>query len=279
VVYAIGAYSGSTMVPGNIQLAKDFCAVQQTEVVVHSPDKPVVLVLSNYTAMIWRIRRTPQTKIAAVIAGGYHAHGVIGIDKDVPLLLASHEKPGPFEYFSIHGAEPELFETNGLVRSLTGREIEHFYFQSVDDIYHIGTVAPVDAKLIYSADRKIEDYVYKPAPDAPLEGSAGLKKLMDDGKLRKASDADIRAWVDAASKKYNRFNPTLRISHHMEPRDTFVVLGSLVLPDGLYGSNSRNFIIPQGTPMPTGPAGHNTFYLMDGPRKRQGSLERDQPLP
>jgi hypothetical protein len=48
---------------------------------------------------------------------------------------------------------------------------------------------------------------------------------------------------------------------------TFVVLKPLMLPDGMYGAHSAAFIIPQGVPAPTGPAGHNEFYRMDGTKE------------
>ena len=52
---------------------------------------------------------------------------------------------------------------------------------------------------------------------------------------------------------------------------TYVVLGKVELPNGLFGANSRDFIIPKDVPFPAGQKCHNSFYMMDGTAKGPGA--------
>lgn len=55
--------------------------------------KPVVLVLSGYEPIEWRIKLHPSARVRAVLATGYHAQSVVGLPQDIPLVNA-HEEDG-----------------------------------------------------------------------------------------------------------------------------------------------------------------------------------------
>ncbi len=57
----------------------------QMDVMVNSPNKPVVLILGASRATIWNISRTAETKILAVLAGGNNRQAVAGLETNIPL--------------------------------------------------------------------------------------------------------------------------------------------------------------------------------------------------
>ncbi len=257
-VYAIGTYSGT--LPLDIQLDDSGNKVTQVDVLVNKTDKPVVLVLTAYDPVVWRVGRTENTKIAGVLVSGYHGQALIGIGKDTPHAISSYEEMGDFPYFYASRASNQLLKMNNTVKQLVGREIDHFDNKPTDGVFCIGD-RPKVADVVYSKDLKIDGYI---KPDRPLAGQSALDKLVQQKKLRLATKADIAAWVTKASKKYQRFNPNLRVETDMHVGRTYVVLNKLTLPDGLYGGHSRDFIIPDEVPLPAGPRCHNSFYKMDG---------------
>ena len=268
VVHAVGTYRGPTDLP-DVQLDQSGNRVGRAEVVVNVPEKPVVLVLTAYDPTVWRVGRTPQTKIAGVIVSGYHAQALVGVDKNTPHAISTYENKGNFRYFYAYKASPELLRMNDTVKRLVGREIERFVNRPVRGVFYVGDPPPEGAPVSHSDDLRVENFVDKKQRPA---GQKGLEQLVQQGALRAATPADIEAWVDKASEKYKRFNPDLRLEdHRMRVGRTFVVLKELTLPDGLFGAHSRAFIVPDGIPIPGGPAGHNEFYLMDGTSKGPGS--------
>lgn len=264
-VYAIGTYKGT--LPLDIQLDDSGHTVTQVDVLVNKTDKPVVLVLTAYDPVVWRVGRTKNTKIAGVLVSGYHGQALIGIDKNTPHAISSHEEKGDFPYFYASRASRRLSQMNGTVKQLVGREIDQFDNKPTNGVFYIGN-RPNVANVIFSKDLKIDGYI---KPDRPLAGQPALAKLVQQKKLRLATKADIAAWVTKVSEKYQRFNPKIRFETHMQVGRTYVVLGKLTLPDGLYGGHSRDFIIPDEVPFPSGPRCHNSFYKMDGTSIGPGS--------
>jgi hypothetical protein len=266
VVHAVGTYAGKAKLD-DVALDDSAHEVRQAEVVVNLPGKPVVLVLTAYDPTVWRIGVAPMTEIAAVFVSGVHGQAVIGVPNELPVVISAHKQRGPFAPFYAYGASRQLLAMNEAVAKLVGREIDRFEFKAKDGVFLVGEPLLEGEKPLYSDDRKVTSVA---KPGEPPAGDKGLEQLVKDGLLRPATDADIEAWVAKASEKYARFNPELRVGHHMRVGDTYVVLKELKLPDGLYGAHSRSFIVPDGTPFPGGPKCHNSFYLMDGTAKGPG---------
>ncbi len=64
----------------------------QIDVVINSPDQPVILYLSTFHRMHWNFRWTPGTKIvAALLAGGDVT--AVGLPDDVPVVYADFKHP------------------------------------------------------------------------------------------------------------------------------------------------------------------------------------------
>jgi hypothetical protein len=263
VVHAVGTYSGPTDVK-DVELDTSGQRVGRAEVIVNVPDRPVVLVLTAYDPTVWHVGRTKETTIAGVIVSGYHAQALIGISKDTPCAMSTYTKKAAFPYFYAYKESRELESMKGAVMALVGRKIEDFQNQPIDGVFHVGD-PPKDVKgVVYSDELKIEDYA-RPAAEvaAAPSGQNGIEKLVKDGKLRPATQADIDAWVEAR-KKNKKLVPGPHVTTPIRLERTYVVLKQITLPDGLFGAHSRSFIIPDGVPLPDGPRAHNTFHLMDG---------------
>lgn len=68
-VFAAGAYAGRST---GFQIDQSGHEATQIDVAVHSPGKPVVLMLGAYEPNIWNIGWSEGTRILAVLASGYH---------------------------------------------------------------------------------------------------------------------------------------------------------------------------------------------------------------
>lgn len=102
--------------------------------VVVRVDKPgdVALVLSAYEAVTWRIEAGPQTRIAGVLAIGYHPGEVEGVARGTPVKVL-HQKTqvdapsscAPFyDYVSGYEGGPNAILFDRKVEALTGRTLD-----------------------------------------------------------------------------------------------------------------------------------------------------------
>ncbi|MEN1681882.1 MAG: hypothetical protein AAGJ46_20060 [Planctomycetota bacterium] len=251
-VQAIGVYEGGL-----------------TSVVVNKPGQSVVLILTAYESAVWRVGRTAETNIAGVLVSGYHSQTLIGAPKETPSKISSYEKKGDFPYFLAYKASPRLLAMNDTVLSLVGREIDHFQNEPEDHVFYVGDRPARKDAVIYSDEPRVQGVA---ETGKTASGLKALRALVEAGRLRPATSDDIAAWVDKASDKYRRFNPRLRVETPMKVGRTYVVLDTVTLPDGLFGRNSRAFIVPDRAPLPSGPLCHNRFYKMEGTATGPGAL-------
>jgi hypothetical protein len=257
-VHAVATYAGVKKV--DVQLGRSGHEVREAEVVVNVPDAPVVLVLMAYDPVVWKVRRTQASRIAAVVIGSYHTQALLGIPKATPVLYAGYEEKTRCEYFYAYKASDELDRADARIRELVGRGIDHLVTKRTGDSFVVGkTEGLAGATLVSSTEVALDDFVDK---NAFPTGQKGIDLLVKQGKLRPATREDIERWIDKASEKYSRFGRDLRARHRMRVGDTYVVLGPVDLPEGLFGAHSRSFIVPDGTSAPGGSAGHNSFYYM-----------------
>ncbi len=90
-------------------------------------------------------------------------------------------------------------------------------------------------------------------------GRWALDRLVSQGKLRHATQADIEAWRNGGRNTLNRLPAG---SGLLEVGRTYVVLGKVTLPRGLIGSATVNFIVPSKASVPKGEGGRNRFFSM-----------------
>jgi hypothetical protein len=266
-VYAAGGYSGRKT---TYQIDQSGHEATQIDVAVNSPDKPVVLILGAYEPTIWNIGWTKNTKILAVLASGYHRQVVAGLSTKTPLLISSYDNKGPCGYFYI--TEEKLGALNPIARKLFGRPVDMVYPAKNGNVV-IGQDLTGRTKLLTSAEAPPDSY-HDTA--APLAGPAGLQDAVKKGLLRKATASDAKAWSKAVeSSAPKRDVPPIAgggapRSAKIDLYNAYVVLKPFTYPAGLYGAHSAVFLIPKGTPKPTGNRGHSAVYdfntlVCDGP--------------
>ena len=257
-VYAVGTYSG--LQPNDAQLGKSGNAVKENKVIVNTPERPIILVLMAYDPVVWKVKRTAQSNILAVIVGGYHTQALLGLPKSIPTLFATYKEKGDCNAFYAYKAGKSLDQAVARIKEITGRELDHLLTKPTHGKYIVGDEEAVDlTNLIVSEERKIEDYTEKPPFPS---GQRGLDQLVRQNAIRPATHYDIEQWVEKASKEYQKFNKELKVGHRMVVGRTYVILRDVQLPNGLFGGNSVAFLIPPGIPMPRGSKGHNAFYLV-----------------
>lgn len=256
-VFAAGAYSGRKL---SYQIDQSGHEGTQIDVDVNHPDKPVVLMLGAYEPTIWNIGWSKETKVLAVLVGGYHRQAVAGLDKSIPLLVSSYDNKGACGHFYV---TPEnLAPLNPLSRRVFGRPVDMVYPATGGKV-GIGRPMPARAALIRSVDITPESFFNK---NAPIAGPAGLEDAVRKGLLRKATAADANAWAEAISQSSPK-RDIPPVAGQGAPKSSkpptynaYVVLKSFTYPAGLYGGNAATFLIPKGVPKPGGDPGHSGVY-------------------
>ncbi|HZX30251.1 MAG TPA: hypothetical protein VFF03_02770 [Rhodocyclaceae bacterium] len=256
-VFAAGAYSGRKI---PFQIDQSGHEGTQIDVVVNSPDKPVVLMLGAYEPTVWNISWSPNTKILAVLASGYHRQAVAGLGRGVPQLNSSYDNRGPCGYFYV--TQDNLGPLNPLARRLFGRPVDMVFPAQQGQVLIGGPIA-AGSRLLTSTEVTPESFYDK---SAPLAGPAGVEDAVRKGLLRKATAADAEAWSDAvlANSPQRDIPPVAGQGTPKPPKphlyNAYVVLKPFTYPSGLYGAHSATFLIPKGVPKPQGNPGHSAVY-------------------
>ena len=258
-LHAVGTYSADVNVPG-VQLDDSGHEVTQAEVVVNDPSAPVILVLTAYDPVVWRVGIAEGTELAGVIVSGYHGQALIGIPAETPHQISTYVNPGGFEYLLAFEASEELLDMNERLNLAAEKSLDSATFGTVDGIFHVGDPLENGLNVRYSDDLTLESYL---DPDRPLAGKRGLDQLVSDGKLRPATVADINAWIDKESEPFQSFAPGIRVRSRLRPDNTYVVLDDMVIPNGLFGAHRVTFLVPNDIPIPEGDPGHSDILRID----------------
>ncbi len=157
-VYASGGYSGR-----QTDLLIDTTGHRATryDIAVNSPGRPVALILGSYERALWNIGWTEGTKIAAVLATGYHNQVVAGLPKGTPILISTYENRGPCGYAYV--AETELLKLNPLSRKVFAKTVDMVYLAK-DGKAAVGDPLPPGAHLVTSAATSPESLIVKAKP-------------------------------------------------------------------------------------------------------------------
>jgi len=256
-VFAAGAYSGRRIA---FQIDQSGHEGTQIDVAVNSPGKPVVLMLGAYEQTIWNIGWSPQTRIAAVLVGGYHRQAVAGLEPGTPLLVSSYDNKGPCGYFYV--TPDNLAPLNPLSKRVFGRGVDMVFPASNGKVV-IGEPLAAGTALVTSGAITPESFHDR---TAPIAGPAGLEDAVRKSLLRKATAADAEAWSEAVLQNAPQRDlpPVAGLGVPRPPKpglfNAYVVLKPFTYPAGLYGGNSATFLIPKGVPKPQGNSGHSSVY-------------------
>ena len=256
-VFAAGGYSGQRL---KIQIDQSGHFATRMNVVVNHEKKPVILILGAYEPTIWNISRTKETQLTAVLIMGYHRQVAVGLEKNLPLLISTHDNQGACGEF--HVAENQLQYLNPISQTLFHRNVD-MVFLSENGKITVGDALPKDAETVRSGDITLESFCEK---ESVLSGLPALDAAVEQGLLKKATQDDVRDWVDAVAKSGIRKNlpPVSGKTRALIPRPhlhhAYVVLKPFTYPSGLFGANAATFFIPKGTAKPHGHPGHSTVY-------------------
>ena len=257
-VYATGWYGGR---PLDVQLKQGGGPATQFDIVVNSPQKPVVLILGAYKASIWNIGWTKGTHIVAVLATGYHRQAVAGLPKETPMLISTHENRGPCGYLYV--SEKKLSELNPLSQRVFNKPVDMVYYAKAGKAV-VGQPISQGEQLFTSSDTPLESFV---DTTLPRPGDAGLSDALAQGLIRPVTRQDLEAWAQRKAELAPKDTvPPVADGDSREafmPRNVhngFVILKKFHVPPGLYGGHSATFFLLEGVPYPEGELGHSTLY-------------------
>ena len=258
-IVAVGTYQGGLLLDGQV----DRKGHEIRSVALHASPKgrPLFLVLSAYDPVVWDLRGVPKQRLRAVHVSGYHVQSVRGAG-DRPVQITTYpttDSACGSSYTYAYRGGPKLERLDRSIRRLAGRGIDRF----TGDYAH---------KRVALDGPSVRPRPPLPPPprtrvltgrqgSAPGEGEAGLRALLAQGAIRKATHADVAALNRALTRR----SPT----GHLAPvraavylSDAYVILRPITVPTDMHGAHSAYFLIPGGVPMPSDPGSHNSYWVI-----------------
>lgn len=275
-VYALASYESSN--PINVVIDEKGNRNGSNDVIVNAKNKPVILVLSAYEPVAWKIKQTAGTKIAGVILGGYYKQAILGIPKSVPILnYSSNQNTCGNLYLSdrIDGNQLAAFDK---IKNAAGKKPDSFKYQYNGGPFFVGQPVGGNDKLISSDDYKLSDYqvdLDAVSGNIPqnVRTSTNWKEdatvyLVSNNYLRQATALDIKAWEDKAKepyiKKMGDAARQMQIEHEMGVGFTYIVQKTFSIPDDFCYGHYINFLIPPGINPPENKQNCGFFFMKDG---------------
>lgn len=256
---AVHVARGSSGKRVDYQIDKSNIQATQIDVSVNSPKLPVVLMLSANEPNIWNISWIQGTNILAVLASGYYRPAVAGLPKQIPVFLISTKYQEACNEINVDFKRPEQVQMLAI----------RFLKRGVDEVHLVEngavTIGSADfppSQLLTSADTPPASFFDM---SAPRVGGAGIQDAIEQGFLRKITEVDIAPWLDIIDLEAPPNKLRLASDQNIENLlkysidSGYVVVGAFVFPAGLYGGNSKTFLIPKGVPFPSGNRGHSTI--------------------
>lgn len=241
VVYLAGGYSGQ---PLPYQIDNSGHMATQMNIVANSPSKPVVLMLGAYEPTIWNVHWTEGTDIVGVLASGFHRQAIAGLPEDTPLMISTSRNDNKCGYFYPQSQRYDFI--NSLSEKLFGQTVEKT-FGSRGSLTVVGEpFEDEDDSVVLSSIDTLVNSFYDPS--LPLAGEAALEEALLKGVIRKATEADAKAWLEAQQKlapEQNSYLPSIGSGYP----DAYVVLSDFTYPEGVHG---KRFFVPEGVPLPKG---------------------------
>jgi uncharacterized protein YecT (DUF1311 family) len=247
--YVIFAAGGSGFRRLNFEIDESNFAVNQIDVAVHYPSKPVVLMLGMNSPTIWNISWSLNTRIAGVLVGGFHRQLIAGLDPAVPTLDISYQKNSPCGYFSILKSISDLEHLNQVSRHVFGRVVDRVHFTDHRGSVVVGEPLSADIGLLTSSATPPESFFDKTRECA---GPNAIEDAVKKGWVRQATSDDIETYVKAwRASNADRDVPQVRGRENMLPdrpdiSDTYVLLRPFRFPCGWGRYQAPRLIIPKG---------------------------------
>jgi len=279
----LGVYDG--VLQPNVTVAGQDGTTQLTVVDIEPGDKPLYLMLTSYSAMIWQFQGATDRIAHAVVVRGYisgqkpelAAAGIIGLDAGKVTFLPRGSCGHSF--FKTESEEAQLMSR--VIARVTGRVPDTLF-----GIYSAKSIAmPSGTSSAKEGDKDLiivpgggDDLVVigKNKNTRIIQGESGMSLAAHEDWLAKESNL---ATVDPAKVVAPGKVETYEILPHQYGLRQLVQEGKLErtefgyrilqpvarFPSGLSGGHRVTFILPEGTPMPGGDAGHSNIVLEKKP--------------
>lgn len=233
----------------------------RVDVTVAYTSLPVVLILSNFMPIQWRVGQTARAKLAGVVLVGMYPAKVIGLPNTVPVIKATLEggdcanetgffRDGP-EFDGLEQRDRSQVAADALSQRLFQKPALGVTYEYAASRLVVGDErdAPATVKPFYSSDR---GDVFKRDPDLLLPMELGLDQLRSKGDVRRATEAEVEAWKTA--QRAGLLHGSL-----FGVNRAYVLLRETEIPDGL---SAVDFLLPDGVPFPRGSAGSSVFVCV-----------------
>lgn len=224
------------------------------DVVVTATDKPVVLVLTAYEPVLWKVGRVPTAIIAGVLVSGNFNQEVVGIPDNIPVKYISQESPKNCPYFHNHNMGAGIETMNKRVYDLVGRGIDRFYTAEIPEgPFYVGLRGPVGSdNVIY--DNRAE---WIPIVNDEYNDEKYLNDLIERGIVSRADSKEIEQWEVKASRRAN-----VTRSSFMTPGETLLIRRKVIFPEDR--KERYSFLVKPGVSAPAGiKADEHIFFLKD----------------
>lgn len=272
----IGAARGVTLSP--LSLGDASKVITLIDVDIAASERPVFLVISSQSDVIWRIES--KAEIARVVVLDNNANeaprnGVIGVPSD-RIAFGSRKYCGRISTSdsskliqSLFGRDADIKRHNGAEPTKSfqiGTGVDVYPGQDVRNLTELfsrqerqflsqfpGGVATIAVEEVVATGDVI--------PYPILPGSAGLIQLLRNGSIRLATDADSQAWLEGFVE---RFQTDLLTVNQLDRRFAvnYVVRAPIFLPIAFRG----RFLVESGVPAPIETEGHtrSCVFMIDG---------------
>ena len=274
VVYGTDTYKGVETLPYPIDDSDEIAT--ETNIIVNSPEQPVVLLLGEDDPNVWNIQWTEDTEIIEVVAYGTFRQAVAGLPNDTPVLINTFNKcEEDDDYFrTILGDDFTLEE---LSQYLYGQSLEQEASDRRTERFVLGEPIEENSVLLSSDDTSVESFLDRTAPRV---SHLGIEDAVKQGVLRQATVEDVEAWVEAhlkyqesaqgkvfssAQERESRKAELIgKLEELQDLENIYVVLGDFTYPAGLYANDAPIFIVSEGVPQPSGYSGHSSVHGSSG---------------
>jgi hypothetical protein len=244
---AIGVYQGQVPAKRDDEpYLKSPSRIWAIDVNVTSTERPVVLLLSSYESVKWKINVKDGSTLAGIVVTGYHPSIASVVDRPRMKTLNVSGLSNRCGH-GVSASSSEHFDALlSLAKSVAGRSLSTFQSAYEASTFTVGPGA-TDVGMMPPEDRSF------------VEDNAEIKALVSDGTLHLATEDEKLAWL-TADPELTKLG-VLRATQSDFSR-VYMVTKQFKFPAGMHGSHSRGFIIPKGIKLPTGDWAHNVLYFM-----------------